>query len=37
MYITLINIMVMKVYKGQNILNSIKELPNDDACKSYLV
>jgi hypothetical protein len=28
--------MVMEVFKGQNILSFIKELPNDDACKAYL-
>ena len=26
----------MEVFKGQNILNFIKELPDDDACKAYL-
>ena len=26
----------MKEFKGQNILNLVKEFPNDDACKSYL-
>ncbi|OYQ31921.1 IS1595 family transposase [Flavobacterium cyanobacteriorum] len=26
----------MKVFKGQNILNLVKELPDDDACKAYL-
>jgi len=27
----------MEVFKGQNILNFIKELPNDESCKAYLV
>lgn len=26
----------METFKGQNILNLVKELPNDDACKAYL-
>ncbi len=26
----------MEVFKGQNILNFVKELPDDDACKAYL-
>ena len=26
----------MEYFKGQNILNFVKELPNDDACKAYL-
>ena len=26
----------MEEFKGQNILNLVKELPNDDACKAYL-
>ena len=26
----------MEVFKGQNILSFVKELPNDDACKAYL-
>ena len=26
----------MEQFEGQNILNFIKELPNDDACKAYL-
>jgi transposase-like protein len=26
----------MEIFKGQNILNLVKELPNDDACKAYL-
>jgi len=26
----------MKQFEGQNILNFIKELPNDAACKAYL-
>lgn len=26
----------MDIFKGQNILNLVKELPNDDACKAYL-
>ncbi len=26
----------MEVFKGQNILNFIKELPDDEACKAYL-
>ena len=26
----------MEVFEGQSILNFIKELPNDEACKAYL-
>ena len=26
----------MEVFKGQNILSFVKELPNDEACKAYL-
>ena len=26
----------MDNFKGQNILNLVKEFPNDDACKAYL-
>ena len=26
----------MDIFKGQNILNLVKEFPNDDACKAYL-
>ena len=26
----------MKQFEGQNILNFVKELPNDEACKAYL-
>jgi hypothetical protein len=28
--------MVMEVFKGQNIPSFVKELPKDDACKTYL-
>jgi hypothetical protein len=26
----------MEVFRGQSMLNSIKELPNDEVCKTYL-
>ena len=26
----------MEEFKGQNILNLVKELPDDEACKAYL-
>jgi hypothetical protein len=26
----------MEQFKGKNILNFVKELPNDDKCKAYL-
>lgn len=26
----------MEIFKGQNILNLVKELPDDEACKAYL-
>jgi hypothetical protein len=26
----------MDNFKGQNILNLVKEFPNDDSCKAYL-
>lgn len=26
----------MEIFKGQNILNLVKELPDDDSCRAYL-
>ena len=26
----------MEQFEGKNILNFVKELPNDDACKAYM-